>query len=158
MKNYVTMLLMAAVLSAAHTANGQGSLDNASEGCVVSNSGTWTSVEMTEIGRSHFRHRTTHAFSIPDVIPTTAREVLVYAYFEDGYSSPDQVTHFKVYTEEVTTKYIKYISIHSYSGYSWAYNSDNMWFPLTSNRRVYIEVPKVTTENVGGYIYVTGYR
>ena len=155
MKSYTTVLMLAVALSV-HIATGQ---NNASESCVVSNSGAWTSVEMTEIGHSHFRHRTTHAFSIPAVIPTTAREVLVYAYVEDGASHPrDQVTHFKVFTEEVTTKYIKYISIHAYNGDSWAYNSDNMWFPLTSNRRVYLEVPQVNSGNVKGTIYVTGYR
>lgn len=126
--------------------------------CTV-NKVTWTSVPMTQIGTINFGQIATQSFVIPSVIPSSAKEVLVYVYVHEGWSHPrDQITHLKIYTEEGSSKYIKYTSIHAYNGDSWAYNSENMWFPMTSNRRVYVEMPKVTTGNVGGYIYVIGYR
>ncbi len=37
-------------------------------------------------------------------------------------------------------------------------NSDNMWFPMPPNRRVYLGVPKLYGNAVKVSIYVIGYR
>ena len=120
---------------------------------------TWTSVPLTQIGHTTFRHSGTLSYEIPNVIPDDAKEVLIYADFQSGSSGPrDRISHFKIFTEKGANDYAKYISLHSYGQAAWNTNSDNLWFPMPSNRRVYLNVPNVHSGNIRGRLYVIGYR
>ena len=60
----------------------------------------WTSVPRTKIGSSQLRHAGTVAFDIPSVIPSSAKEVLVLADMQTGYSGPnDVISYVKIYTQ-----------------------------------------------------------
>ncbi len=120
---------------------------------------TWTSVPLTQIGSSTFRHSGTLSYEIPAVIPSDAKEVLVYANFQHGTSGPsDRISHFKIFTEDGVHDYAKYITLHAYGQNAWNTNSDNLWFPMPSNRRVNLNVPNVLNGNIYGTLYVIGYR
>ena len=100
------------------------------------------------------------SFIIPvSSIPTTAKEVLVYIYAIMG-SSSDSISLMTIHTEiSHTRKFKKYMPIKTYKQNAWSSVSENMWFPLTSNRRIYVSLSKATTgKNVHGYINVIGYR
>ena len=119
----------------------------------------WTSVTMTHIGGSSFRSAHTVSYLIPSTIPSTAKEVLVYGYFRSGISSPfDRTSHFKIYTETNGKRYEQYISLFSYPGNAWNTNSDNLWFPMPRNRRIYMHIPNVHGGHIYGSLYVIGYR
>ncbi len=120
---------------------------------------TWTSVSRRQIGYTNFRSTGTLSYEIPDIIPDDAIEVLVYAYFRAEISSGSE-SHFKIYTEgdegEEYAKYITLVPDNSRGG--WDTNSDNMWFPMTSSRRIFLTVPNALSNNIYGYLYAIGYR
>lgn len=118
----------------------------------------WTSVTMTQIGSSSFQSAHTVSYLIPSVIPNTANEVFVYGEFQSGRSSPDRTSHFKIYTENNGRRYEQYILLHSFGQSAWNTNSDNLWFPMPRNRRIYMHIPNVHGGNIWGTLYAIGYR
>ena len=118
----------------------------------------WTSVPMTSIGSSNLQHAATFSYNIPDVIPSTAREVLVHAGFYTGHSNNGPLQYLKIYTQIETNRYEKYLMVFSYPQSAVNTNSDNMWFPMPPNRLVYLTVPTETGNNSGVRLYVIGYR
>ena len=95
---------------------------------------------------------------IPGIVPSTATRILVYSYSYCGHTgSNDIISHLRYYVVDGDTTYEKYLLMN---GNVWHVdtNSDNMWFPMPSNRMFYIEVPTAihdtcyTGVNVIGYI------
>lgn len=83
----------------------------------------------------------------------------MYVYIQVGYSSPaNEVTHVKIFTEDGNKDYVKYIGLRTYGNRAWNTNSDNLWFPMPSNRRVYVGVSNAHGGNISGNLYVIGYR
>ena len=84
------------------------------------------------------------SYVIPAVIPSSAKAVLIYGFLESGYSNRDVVQDITIFTEGVRgyPRYKKYLFVHSYDQHAWSFNSDDMWFPMPSNRRVYVQYPK----------------
>ncbi len=120
---------------------------------------TWTSVAFTQIGGTDFRSTGTLSFEIPDLIPNDAIEVLLYAHFYAASSSGTTTSHFKIYTEEDDGKeYAKYITLLTGSRSYYYINTDNLWFPMTSSRRVFLNVPNALSGTIYGALYVIGYR
>ncbi len=83
----------------------------------------------------------------------------MYVHAQVGTTSPvGLVTHLKIYTEEGDSDYVQYIGIRTYTNQAWNTNSDNLWFPMPSNRKLLVEL----SNTLGGYIdtsvYVIGYR
>ncbi len=120
---------------------------------------TWTSVDFTQIGSTNFRSTGTLSFEIPALIPDDAIEVLLYAYFYSAGSSGPH-SHFKIYTEgDDGEEYAKYITLLTGASTYYYVNTDNLWFPMTSSRRVFLNVPNSLSGNsIHGYLYVIGYR
>ena len=119
----------------------------------------WTSVSMTSIGSSTLRQTGTTAYDIPSVIPSSAKEVLVLADVRVGYSGPvDRAHYIKIYTQENQKQYEKYILLYSYNQDAWNTNSDNLWFPMTSGRQVFVELTYAHSGNLGIYLHAIGYR
>ena len=120
---------------------------------------TWTSVPQTQIGYLPFTTTGTFSYQIPAIIPDVADEVLVYVYIQMGTSTPaNEVTHVKIFTEQGENDYAKYIGLRTWSNSAWNTNSDNLWFPMPSNRRVNVYVSNAHGGNISGYLYVIGYR
>ena len=102
----------------------------------------WTSVPKTEIGTSTLQEATTESFAIPDAIPDKARDVLVYASISSGYNPKSSYDDLKISTQRGTKNYEQYLGIATWPQNSINTNSDNMWFPMPNNRRVYVTIPK----------------
>ena len=122
---------------------------------------TWTSVPITRIGYSDFEQAGTIEYDIPAVIPSSAKEVLVLAAVHVGNSGPNGcINYVKIYTQsEQNERYEKYIVLKSYKQEAWSTNSDNLWFPLTSGRKIFVELNEAHTGgNVNFTLHATGHR
>lgn len=125
--------------------------------CNCSHFESWTSVPLTAIGSTNLQHAGTLAYTIPSVIPSNAVEVLVYASVRCGYSA--HITQdIKIYTQQGTRRYEKYLFMTSWPQSAYNTNSDNMWFPMATNRRIYMEISRAHGNNCGGYLKAIGYR
>ena len=114
---------------------------------------------MTSIGFSQLRHTGTLAYDIPSVIPSNAKEVLVLASLQVGTSGPShQMQYVKIYTQQNSEQYEKYIVLKAYEHNAWYVNSDNLWFPMTSGRQVFVELTLAHTLNIYFNLHVIGYH
>ena len=118
----------------------------------------WTSVPITRFGSSNLQHTGTLAYDIPSMIPSSAKEVLVFVFAQAGNSGPNQGHNIKIYTEQNQKQYEKYIYLRSYGQSAWNTNSDNLWFPMTSGRQVFVESTLAHTGSIGVYLNAIGYR
>ena len=119
---------------------------------------TWTSVPMTLVGFSDLHHSGIMPFDIPSVIPSSAREVLLLASADVGNSAPLETQYLKIYTFQDGRNFEKYLVFKTYTQYAWSTNSDNLWFPMTPSRQVYVELTNALTGNIGFFLYAIGYR
>ena len=121
-------------------------------------SGTWTSISKAYIGSTSLTYTTTHSYVIPYTVPSSAREVLIYGIVAGGYAGNNIFQDIKIFTQEGTTRYKKYLYMHSWSQDAWNTNSDNMWFPMPSNRRILMTVSRNHGGNGYARLYAIGYR
>ena len=127
--------------------------------CNCSNAVNWTSVSLTQIGTSPLRQAGTLAYDIPSVIPNSAKEVLVLASIRMGYTPPSGLLYYiKIYTQQNSQQYEKYLTTYSWKTVALDTNSDNLWFPLTTGRQVFVESSLAGTSDVQFYLDVIGYR
>ena len=117
----------------------------------------WTSVPNTRIGMSDLKEAATFSYAIPTLIPSTALEVLVYVAMNTGDTSGG-TNDLKIYTQIGTKQYAKYLFAHPFPQPAWNTNSENMWFPMPSNRLVYLTVATASGADAGVYLSVIGYR
>ena len=127
--------------------------------CDCNHAVNWTSVQLTRIASFYLRHTGTLAYDIPNIIPITAKEVLVLADVQVGTSGPSNRQHYiKIYTQQGSQQYEKYITLKSYGHNAWNTNSDNLWFPMTSSRQVFVELTSAHTGSIIFTLHVIGYR
>ena len=119
---------------------------------------TWTSVPITSIGSTNLRTPSTFAYTIPNVIPSTAEEVLIYAFLQSGNANPNIAQHVKIFTQEGSSSYEKYLFVKSWDQNAINTNSDNMWFPMPSNRRILMTVTRDQGNNCAAELTAIGYR
>ncbi len=120
---------------------------------------TWTSVPITSIGGTNLRHPNTFSFVIPSVIPSTAKNVLIYAILNSGGANQGITLHLKVFTQDGSNKrFEKYLYLLTYFQNAYNTNSDNMWFPMPSNRRIYMTVDRDVGANCGAHLFAIGYN
>ena len=118
----------------------------------------WESIALTQIGTINMGSTSTQSFLLPNSVPDTAKEVLVYVYAYMGFSS-NRFSTMKVFTEaNATRKFIKYLAIRTYHQEAYSTVSENMWFPMPSNRHVYVMLSQALTGNVHGFVNVIGYH
>ena len=118
----------------------------------------WTSIAKTQIGTSNLQHASTMTFTIPNIIPSSAREVLIFVGASSGGSNRGPYHDLKVFTQIGTTKYEKYLTLYSWNQNAINTNSDNMWFPMPPNRRVYLTVPAAHGRYADARLFAIGYR
>ena len=101
----------------------------------------------------------TLAYDIPSIIPSSAKEVLVLVSVRVGQSGPtNRVQCIEIYTEENGQQYEQYICIISYHHSAVITNSDNMWFPMTSGRQVFVKLSTSHTGDLKLALHAIGYR
>lgn len=121
----------------------------------------WTTVARTFIGTSLLQEIGTFSFDIPSIIPSDAKEVLIYGAFYAGTNDNNISLDIKCFTEIGTTRYEKYIYLLTWNQNAINSNSDNMWFPMPPDRRFYMTVPIALprgSQHGGALMYVIGYR
>ena len=127
--------------------------------CDCSRAVNWTSVPMTRIAYSNVRHTGTLAYDIPNVIPNSAKEVLVLASVIVGNSGPVNTVHYvKIYTQQNSQHYEQYIMFRSAERRTWDINTDNLWFPMTSSQQMFVELTSAHTDYVIFTLHVIGHR
>ena len=120
---------------------------------------TWTSVTRTLIGSSQLRQVGTLAYDVPSVIPSSAREVLVVIFVYIHSSGPHGHVHYvKIYTEQDQKQYEKYFLMIAHSQSNWDTYSDNLWFPMTSGRQIFVKSETAHTGLLAVEIHAIGYR
>ena len=118
----------------------------------------WTSVPLTSIGSSNLQEAATFSYTIPNTIPSSALEVLVYVALNSGPSNK-ATNHLKIHTQIGTKRYEKYLFLQPWDDQSGvSYNSDNMWFPMPPNRLVHLTVTAALGDNAEVFLYTIGYR
>ena len=68
------------------------------------------------------------------------------------------VSNVKFYTQRGRTLYSKYMRIQGWPQNAHTVTTDNMWFPLTPERTVHVQLSDVMPGNVDGRVYAIGYR
>ncbi len=112
-----------------------------------------------EIGDLPLLSRQLTAFEFPSEIPATAREVLIYVKIFSGNNGPSLPADFLLYTQEGDRKYSQLLYWFRYPQDAVGFNSENLWFPLTGERKIYIRLDGTPSgKNSGGKIVVLGYR
>ena len=118
----------------------------------------WTSVSLTEFGSSNLQHAGTLSFTIPNAVPSSAREILIHAGAVNGNDHRIPYHNLKIFTQIGTTRYEKYLLLYGWRQEAANTNSDNMWFPMPPNRRVYLTVYASHGGNAMLRLYAIGYR
>lgn len=77
-----------------------------------------------------------------------------------GISGPSDRSHYvKIYTEQDQKQYEKYIYLTSYGQNAYhTINSDNLWFPMTSGRQMFVKLTYAHTGVIGINLHAIGYR
>ena len=118
----------------------------------------WVSLPLTQIGIVNMLTTSTQSFIIPNTVPATAKEVLVYSYVTMG-TAANLFSQMKIYTEASTIQqFAMYLPIMTYDQNAYSTVSDNMWFPNPSNGRVYVQLSEPHAGYVYGYVNIIGYR
>ena len=104
------------------------------------------------------RTPSTFSYTIPNVIPSTAKEVLIYAFLQSGHANQGTRQNVKIFTQEGSNRYEKYLFVKSWNQNAINTNSDNMWFPMPSNRRIMMTVTIDQGNSCAAELNAIGYR
>jgi hypothetical protein len=123
----------------------------------------WTPITKTSLGVLPFNTLETVIYNIPNSVPATAKEVLIYAYARTFPSIGNGVIEFKIFTDENSVEFSQYLHAYAYGQGSVPYNSDNIWLPITSSRTIKVTSSGLPVSgsygvNYSGDISVLGYR
>ncbi len=116
---------------------------------------TWTSVPKTQIAFNNLNQAATFSYIIPSVIPSDAKNILIFAFADLG--SPKNGLagtggDIIIFTQDGSNEhYEQYMRLTVWKG-SWRAQTDNMWFPMPANRRIYITVPASMATHGGFYL------
>jgi hypothetical protein len=146
-----------------HVENSAGeivSLQDALDGLYGSSgSPTWTPVDIS-LGELRYTTGTT-TYDIPSSIPTSAKEILVYVWEFKGRGGAGGIGEggsYKIYTSQGSNQYVQKIAYFEYDNYAWTFNSDNLWFPITAERKIYVNLEGDISGNKNSRIEILGYR
>ena len=94
------------------------------------------------------------AYVTPSVIPSSAEEVLLLASVIVG-PNVGGLHYIKIYTQQNSVHYEKYLMIHTWSHVAANANSDN---PMTTSRQVFVESLVAHTGYLRFYLHAIEYR
>ncbi len=85
--------------------------------------------------------------------------VLIYAIMHCGFANVFTTLHLKVFTQDGSSKrFEKYLYMLTWNQIAINTNSDNMWFPMPINRRIYMTVDRDVGTNCAAHLYAIGYN
>jgi hypothetical protein len=109
------------------------------------------------MGHSPFNIAKTYSFSIPKVIPSSAKEVLIYARMWSVHCPKHADFDIKIYTREGHQRFEKYMFVVQWTKDAHT-STDNMWFPMPSDRRLYVNIPYRRSNCGALWLSAIGYR
>ena len=118
----------------------------------------WTPVDLTYIGTVSLSTTSTFHFQIPDIIPHTASEFLLYASLDCGDGGGTKTNDIAFYVEHDGVQFKKFLYMRSYHQSAWNTNSDNMWFPMPADRQIHVIVQVAVPRNCRARLRTIGYR
>jgi hypothetical protein len=101
-------------------------------------------------------------YPLPDGIPDTAREILIFAYVRTGSMTNAQEHYYSIYTDkddqDILGRFV--LGLHTYPQNAVSFNSQTFWLPMPSNRIVKAELSglNVIGDNFVAYLAVLGWR
>lgn len=76
---------------------------------------------------------------IPEIVPDTAREILVYSYVATSYVKGGSHS-FKIFVKaSASNEAAFYLYSIANTQQGWSYNSDNVWLPMPEDREIRVE-------------------
>jgi len=119
---------------------------------------TWKGVNVTS-QRLPGQSGAKMVYSIPEVVPSTVREVLIYVWVRTGGKNSDGDSNFKFTINAGSDAPYFLLHLHGYNQDAWSYNSDNVWLPMPADRQIQVELlGESINGNWSGEIRVIGYR
>ena len=121
----------------------------------------WTPVVRTIFAENNLRTPGTHVYSIPTVIPATATNVLVYVTVDTWKASHTARQNLGIFVEnkdDPRFPFKKEIYQYGYPQDAIVTNSENMWFPMPSDRKIYLQVHYDTGPNCFCRMFAMGYN
>ena len=128
---------------------------------ISSHSAMWTPVAKTVVGPADgvsLDRATTYDFQIPDVIPLTASELLVYASVKCGTANLRTFGDIIFYVMHNGLRFEKRLYMTGYDQMAVNTNSDNMWFPMPADRFMHLEITFANPGNCLALLSTIGYR
>ena len=126
-------------------------------------SGRWEPV-LHDYGAAALQLNTTVTINrdLPDTIPPTAKQILVYAsmYIGSVPTLPNYNT-VTIHTRQTTPEVKEFAHILGWEGYTQSavpFNSSTFWLPVTSERKIHTRNSRATTTNQGSKLIILGYR
>ena len=78
---------------------------------------------------------------------------------QNGWGPKSVQTFVSIFTKDSPQRqYTQYMTTHIYPQSAHTYTTENMWFPLTTDRLVYVSIQNGLIGNSVSEIYVIGYR
>ena len=119
----------------------------------------WTSVPISSLGDIALTVPETLSFIIPSIIPSDAKEVLLYVGVYSGDQAiKEQMQSVKIFTQIGRNTYAKYLMLYTFPENAVNSNSDNMWFPMPPNRSVLLTLTDKLNGNAYAQLSAIGYR
>ena len=119
----------------------------------------YTSIKSKLIGVFDYKSKSPTYLEIPEEIPSSAKSVLVLAYLSTGAEGPERTFMTELWTEIDGEKCKKAIRGTRYPQSAISYSSENMWFPIKTERRIHIQCDDIQSENCHNLeVFVLGYR
>ena len=104
------------------------------------------------IGSERLNHPELHQFSIANIVPDTATQFLIYATVYSGNTyGPSVFIDVSVFVYVDEKRLAQHLYVTGYQQEAYSSNTDNMWFPVPSNKLIYVQVPV----GVPGYAWFT---
>src|SRR5580693_1409664 len=99
---------------------------------------SWVDASDLLIGPIDFATANTVSYTLPD-LPDNVDQVLIFIWGYSGAATGSFSRLFDIWTAESSgLKYRMKFFIFSYPQNAIGFNSDNIWLPLTSERRLYV--------------------
>lgn len=119
----------------------------------------WTSIAPIPLGKFFFDTTSTTFYSIPKEVPSSAMEVLIQTMVQCGNEGPYREFTVNLWTEIESQKYTKYIEGARYAQNAISFSSEEKWFPIGTDRKLYLQCnDKQLVSCHGLKLSVVGYR
>jgi hypothetical protein len=123
---------------------------------------SWTPTPKTEVlGKLPFTSDDATALALPDSIPKNAIEILLFisGYSDNSLSHPEEQRIFRIWANVGDQKPAALFQMTPSNQLAVAYNSDNVWLPMPTDRQIYVQkFGPNADKGVYGTVNVIGFR